>query len=295
MRYLSLSFLCLAILLPSVANALLLPAEVSHPSSAEPTAAGTLEARATPRAKKTKKTKKPRPTPRPLPTPAPARAKGRVKTTTLTRTVTRGNTVTVITVTRPITIAQPTPSREIQASTPTPMPNNGIAVGEPNPATPYPGKLNDGDVQAVLDAHNSDRAIHRVAPLRWSSTLAQYASTQASKCRFVHSAGPYGENLAVASPSLDVAYAIRMWYDEISQYDFRKPGFSATTAHFSQVIWQGTKEVGCVKVACPMSQVNDDPGLQGTGEMVWCVYDPAGNVIDGFKENVYPPANYRMV
>jgi hypothetical protein len=67
-----------------------------------------------------------------------------------------------------------------------------------------------------------------------------------------------------------------MWYDEVGSFDFDEGGFSKKTGHFTQVVWRGTKQIGC-----GVSQCN--------GMDVWvCQYDPPGNVRGQYRDNVLP-------
>lgn len=61
-------------------------------------------------------------------------------------------------------------------------------------------------------------------------------------------------------------------------YNFAKGKFGQKTGHFTQLVWQGTKRVGCGAVNCD----NDDT----QGWFLVCEYDPPGNVVGSFKENV---------
>ena len=59
----------------------------------------------------------------------------------------------------------------------------------------------------------------------------------------------FGENLAMSTnPNRADDYATVNWYDEIIDYDYNNPGFSMATGHFTQVVWVGTKKVGCAEV-----------------------------------------------
>lgn len=76
-----------------------------------------------------------------------------------------------------------------------------------------------------------------------------------------------GENLAMHSDTDLISTsnkAVQMWYQEIDDpgYDFKEPGFDAGTGHFTQVVWKGTKFLGC--------------GVNG--KYVACHYCDAGNV-----------------
>jgi hypothetical protein len=129
---------------------------------------------------------------------------------------------------------------------------------------------------AALDAHNTLRARHGVANLTWSGAVRDSAQAWADRCVIEHSAGGYGENLAMGHA--DISHAVQDWYDEISEYDFASPGFSVDTGHFTQVVWKDTRRVGCAKGNC-------------RGFDWWvCQYDPPGNVAGRFQANVVPPA-----
>ncbi|KAF8933757.1 hypothetical protein BGZ58_006129 [Dissophora ornata] len=134
--------------------------------------------------------------------------------------------------------------------------------------------------QTILDTHNKYRALHQAPPLTWNSKSATYGQKWLQQCKFEHSAGPHGENLAAGYPNFKSA--INAWYNEVKDYKYSKPGFSGQTGHFTQVVWKSTKTVGCAKKFCP-----------GSNWYIYiCEYDPPGNIVGGnnvyFKENVLP-------
>lgn len=138
------------------------------------------------------------------------------------------------------------------------------------------------DAQAFVDAHNKVRAQHCAAPLAWSPKLAQIAQRWANSlrdrgCRFEHSNGSTGENLAAGTiGSLPPEAVVQMWYDEIAHYKFPNGGFAMQTGHFTQVVWRGTAQVGCGHAQCK-------------GMDLWvCEYDPPGNWEGQYRENVLP-------
>ena len=59
------------------------------------------------------------------------------------------------------------------------------------------------------------------------------------------------ENLAAGSGSYTVSDGIDAWNAEAKDYDPQNPTFS----HFTQVVWKGTKEVGCAFVTCPPGSI----------------------------------------
>lgn len=136
-----------------------------------------------------------------------------------------------------------------------------------------------GDGSDWLSQHNAYRAAHGIAPLRWSETLAAGAQAFANTCPKGHSKTAYGENLAMSSGNLTPGQVVKLWYDEMSQYSYEKPDFSPKTGHFTQVIWQGSQELGC-------GMATNCSGRMG---FVWvCHYDPPGNVQGAFEDNVRP-------
>lgn len=65
-----------------------------------------------------------------------------------------------------------------------------------------------------------------------------------------------------------------------NSYDFRNPGFKSGTGHFTQIVWQETKELGMAKVKSSDGKI-----------IVVARYRPPGNVINHFQENVNPKVN----
>ncbi len=138
------------------------------------------------------------------------------------------------------------------------------------------------EIQEWLQAHNEYRALHGVPPVTWSDTVAASAQRTADSCPTGHSGGSYGENLAWASYDLGEEGTVKFWYDEEPLYDYNNPGFSSVTGHFTQVVWKGTTEIGCGYA----SDCNNS-GMK----YVWvCQYNPPGNILRQFAENVLPPS-----
>ncbi|KAJ7794826.1 PR-1-like protein, partial [Mycena leptocephala] len=140
--------------------------------------------------------------------------------------------------------------------------------------------MNTGEFQAYLAAQNSVWAQHGV----W-----------ADGCVFQHSAGTLGpflrygscnplvvsgfifppENLAAGTGDFTIQDAINAWTSEASQYDPNNP----QPSHYTQVVWKGTKQVGCAEATC-------FPASFGPAQYYVCGYFPAGNVIGQFGANV---------
>jgi len=114
-----------------------------------------------------------------------------------------------------------------------------------------------GGWESWVDIHNIYRCMHDVPPVVWSN--AMYANVKKvfqnqqqmshSDCYGVQPpAGPAGENLAWASWSLSGEQATKMWYDEVNDcgsFPGCKSGSSGVTGHFTALIWDGVKEIGC--------------------------------------------------
>lgn len=178
---------------------------------------------------------------------------------------------------------QPPPAPPPSSGDPWQGPPPSAMPAEATPAADPPRAQPKGSIaQRFVDAHNKVRAQHCAAPLSWSPKLAAAAqkwadSLRAQGCKFGHSGGQYGENLAAGTEGvLDPEATVAMWYDEIKLYKFPDGGFSMQTGHFTQLVWRGTKQVGCGHTTCK-------------GNDIWvCEYDPPGNWDGEYKNNVLP-------
>ena len=88
----------------------------------------------------------------------------------------------------------------------------------------------------------------------------------------VQRAGGLWENLFLgAVGAYPPQSVVESWYEEIDQYDHARPDFSVPTEHFTQVVWQRTKQLG-------------------RGNNLWvCRYSPHGNVTGQIQRNVPKP------
>ncbi|GIX76097.1 golgi-associated plant pathogenesis-related protein 1 [Caerostris extrusa] len=93
----------------------------------------------------------------------------------------------------------------------------------------------------------------------------------------------YGENIFMkwsSDPNHVVSgdAAVESWYSEIKDHTFGQEPRSLKSGHFTQVIWKDSKRMG---VAWAKSK---------TGKiLVVANYEPAGNFVGRFTENVPPP------
>jgi len=144
----------------------------------------------------------------------------------------------------------------------------------------------------ALETHNKYRARHNVVPLELSKELCEkaqdYAEELAESNVFEHSGDPiYGENL-YWSWSSDPEWVLAgdepvdSWYQEKKGYDYKNEPSDCESGHFTQLVWAKSTHLG-VGVAKSVS----------TGKY-FCVmkYDPAGNYIGRYRENVLKPSSF---
>ena len=141
----------------------------------------------------------------------------------------------------------------------------------------------------ALKIHNELRKKHNAPPVTLNKELCdiaeKYSKYLASKRTLVHSTNKYkgeslGENIFMCFGSACTGtYMTQAWYDEIKDYDFKKPGWQNGTGHFTQVVWVNCKEVGF-----GYSKASDN-SYYAVGN-----YYPAGNINSRsyFEENVLP-------
>ena len=129
---------------------------------------------------------------------------------------------------------------------------------------------------AIVQVTNNYRRQHSANDIYWNTGLAAYAARylNSNKCVFKHSSGPYGENIAYGYDT--PASTVSAWGDERSDYDYNNPGYSPATGHFTQLVWKSTTDVGCARIWCGNYM----------GWFLVCEYNPPGNYIGEFAENV---------
>ncbi|CAG5122398.1 unnamed protein product [Candidula unifasciata] len=139
--------------------------------------------------------------------------------------------------------------------------------------------------QEVLVAHNKRREWHQAPPVKLSPELnklaQEWAENLAKQNKFEHSPADrrkgIGENLAAHTRVLSGDEVVEMWYSEIQNYNFQKPGFAMNTSHFTQLVWKDCQSIG----------VGMSTQKAGNGMYMYVAnYQPAGNVINYFDKNV---------
>jgi uncharacterized protein YkwD len=128
----------------------------------------------------------------------------------------------------------------------------------------------------MVAAHNQARHAVGVPDLQWSTQLARTARSWAERlqgegCQMRHSgAEGIGENLAwSAGRRLSVSDVVGLWVSEARAFNAATgacaPG--AACGHYTQIVWRGTRFVGCGMARCG-------------GSEVWvCNYSPPGNYV----------------
>ncbi|WWC92955.1 uncharacterized protein L201_007918 [Kwoniella dendrophila CBS 6074] len=149
----------------------------------------------------------------------------------------------------------------------------GSGVGTPNTSV---------NIKDMVKLHTDFRAQYGAGAVTWSDELANYATSKASACKFAHTGGQYGENLAAgAGGGYNVASAFNSWAAEASEYDPSNPTYS----HFTQVVWKATTQIGCAAISCPDGTIFS--GMGGTPSLyVMCEYNPPGNYVGQYAQNV---------
>lgn len=131
--------------------------------------------------------------------------------------------------------------------------------------------------EAFIRVHNQLRARCGARPLTWSSRAAKKAQELADTCEMKHgNAEGMGQNLSM-DPSPNAKKNIMKWFNEYKKYDPDTVSFSASTGHFTQLVWKGTRQVGCAVKNC------------GQMNLVVCNYVPTGNMKGEFQKNVRLP------
>ncbi|KAF9409664.1 hypothetical protein HW555_011038 [Spodoptera exigua] len=142
--------------------------------------------------------------------------------------------------------------------------------------------------EEFLKAHNEYRRNHGVPPLELNKKLCKYAEewakTLAKKGETEHrDQNDYGENIFSAwstDPNFTVTGRdpVDKWYSEVSFHRFGQEPLDLKSGHFTQIVWEDTKEVGV-----GMAKSKD-------GHIyVVANYNPPGNVIGSFSKKVKPP------
>ena len=148
--------------------------------------------------------------------------------------------------------------------------------------------LDEREQTEMVTAHNKYRSIVGTPALTWSATLAKTAQDYADKlkatkaCKLIHShANGLGENLYWASAIIYSSGTSKLqaitptqvtdsWCSEKDNYSYATNTCATgkVCAHYTQVIWKTTPQLGCGYAVC------------ADKSQVWvCNYFPAGNLV----------------
>jgi pathogenesis-related protein 1 len=136
------------------------------------------------------------------------------------------------------------------------------------------GTAADGSLaDQMLAAHNAARAAVKTKPLVWSDKLAvsaqDWANSLLTRQGLIHQKNSkYGENMyALVGGKSTPEAVVKVWTSESADYDYKTNHCRTACGHYTQVIWHGTKEVGCAVAR------------RGSREIWVCEYAPPGNYV----------------
>jgi uncharacterized protein YkwD len=143
----------------------------------------------------------------------------------------------------------------------------------------------------MTDMHNKFRPVHEVPELESLNRLKLSALNHARRISHsgtMNASGPSntGVNLAMMGGNVNFqnCYNIglnnfELWYKGKDKYDYKNGSFSMDTGSFTQVVWKQTHYIGC------------GVSIENNQAFGVCHYQPPGNVMSQFQENVLPPMN----
>jgi len=148
--------------------------------------------------------------------------------------------------------------------------------------------LTSEQITQITNYVNNYRNLNHAPPLTWDTDMAvvsgNWSNYLLTNNLFQHSGSPlYGENLAYFQGyGMDVMTLLKLavdsWYNEISSYDFSKPGFSPATGHFTCLVWSAS-----TKFSIGLS-IDDKTSAT---DIVFNT-SPPGNVSGQYETNVLP-------
>ena len=135
-----------------------------------------------------------------------------------------------------------------------------------------------GPMYGMLRAHNIVRQEHGIdADLVWDEDLTKISKEWIehleldNNCQMEHNLdSPLGENLFWSMNYMVTATeVVESWASEEEFYDYDSNSCESgqMCGHYTQIVWEDTKRVGCAMLECSKGD-----------EYLWmCNYDPAGN------------------
>lgn len=142
----------------------------------------------------------------------------------------------------------------------------------------------------MAEEHNKLRSIHLAAPLMKNRNMSLQAKALAiqlaAEANLRHSdkasRPDQGENLAMgctsSGPGITAKDAAKEWYDEVCSHNFYNQAYQDKSGHFSQLVWNATRELGVGKAT------GTKFGMNCT--FIVARYRPLGNVGSEFANDV---------
>jgi pathogenesis-related protein 1 len=178
------------------------------------------------------------------------------------------------------------PQQQPQQQPPTNNTGNAPTSGPTNTT----GSVSADLAKSILDVMNGERATVGSPALVWNKTLAADAKTYADHLATTgkivhpdaewvaaHPTGPEGENLVWYVPhnaNRSAADYLSFWLSEKKDYHGGPTSVSGpVTGHYTQIVWNTTKSVGCGIAVLPTSVVPSG------GDVMSCRFSPPGNII----------------
>ncbi|KAI5467875.1 CAP domain-containing protein [Mariannaea sp. PMI_226] len=228
------------------------------------------------------------------------------------------------TTTKAAVVKAPAPSvavKEVTSKAPAPEKPKTTAASPPPSSGSSSGSDSDIDLSlsgsyssVMTNYHNVHRANHSVSAVTWNSDLADWAMVLAQRCKFEHDitigGQAYGQNIAATGRSdltesdsnrnkLGAVSVTEQWYNsEMPNWSFygqENPPAGMDLdlfGHFTQVVWEGSHEIGCATAWCPS-------GTMYSGGMnayfTVCNYQGPGNYGGQYGKNVLPPLGHKRV
>jgi hypothetical protein len=146
--------------------------------------------------------------------------------------------------------------------------------------------LSPDQITEITNYVNHYRGLNQAPPLVWDTTIHKFSDDWSYHLLennvFQHSGSNlYGENLAFfqgygKDAMVLLKLSVDAWYNEISLYDFNKPGFSSATGHFTCLVWKASTKFSI--------GISIDP-ITSAADIVMNT-SPPGNVEGQYQKNV---------
>jgi hypothetical protein len=148
--------------------------------------------------------------------------------------------------------------------------------------------LTSENIVDITDYVNQYRLKNQAPSLEWDTIVSAFSQKwsyfMTKNNVFKHSGSSlYGENISYfRGYGTDIMVLIKLaidnWYNEISLYNFNKPGFSEATGHFTCLVWQSSKTFG---IGISINDMTNEAYISFNSS-------PPGNIIGQFQQNVLP-------